>query len=96
MYEDVQYNWKITSVDKDTKTMIIEYSSEGLPTLTVGALMPTGSETVEDVVKSYVPLNIWGIHLMQPNDVEVGMTGSSTVGESQFIVGPEVGLPQIE
>lgn len=87
--KEIKYTFKITQV---TPTgMVIEYSSEGLPTIPVGVPVPksgeyaTVEEAIDSIQKVYAPIAYWQ-DLMTPV-MEIPLNYSSTATASLI---PEV------
>jgi hypothetical protein len=55
----MKYQYEITKVDAEARCMEIVYTSEGLPSYTVGARLPYEGETLEQIIHSYAPMQFW-------------------------------------
>jgi hypothetical protein len=68
------FTYVVTSTDEASGTMELVYSSPNLPDVLVGALMPRGSQTLDDVAASFAPMKYW-MDLINPVvSVSVGST----------------------
>jgi len=56
---NITYTYKIISVDQAARCMEVVYTSEGNPTMHIGARLPYEGETVESVVAMYAPVRYW-------------------------------------
>jgi hypothetical protein len=73
------FTYTVVRVDAENDFMELNYSSEGLPDALVGARMPRGTQTVDDIARSYAPMGYW-MNLLNPIvPVEVGSTGSVVI-----------------
>ena len=72
----IQYTYKITHSDANTNTMIIEYSANGYPTVSVGSKVPYVGESLDDVVLNNAPFNIWQTANANVAIPDIGATGS--------------------
>lgn len=71
----ITYTYQIVSVDQAARCMEVVYTSEGNPTMHIGARLPFEDETLEAVVEMYAPVRYWE-ELKTPVVVpEVGATG---------------------
>ena len=70
------YSYRVEKVDRDLDLMELTYQSPGLPDVLVGALLPRGTQTIDEVARSYVPWSYWNKILNPIVDVEVGTTGT--------------------
>lgn len=53
------YTYEVLLVDEAARCMTVAYSSEGNPTMHIGARLPYEGETLEEVIKMYAPLRHW-------------------------------------
>ena len=71
----ITYTYEIISVDQNARCMEVIYTSDGNPTMHIGARLPYEGETVEAVIQMYAPVRYWE-ELKTPVLVpEVGATG---------------------
>lgn len=71
----ITYTYEIISVDETARCMEVVYTSDGNPTMHIGARLPYQGETLEAVIEMYAPLRYWE-ELKTPVVVpEVGVTG---------------------
>lgn len=55
----ITYTYEIIKVDEAARCMEVVYTSEGNPTMHIGARLPYEGETVEDIVAMYAPVRYW-------------------------------------
>lgn len=55
----ITYTYEIISVDQAARCMEIIYTSEGNPTMHIGARLPYEGEALEAVVEMYAPVRYW-------------------------------------
>lgn len=55
----ITYTYEIIKVDQDARCMEVVYSSEGNPTMHVGARLPFEGEALEDVIAMFAPVPYW-------------------------------------
>ena len=72
---NIEYSYKIISVDKQAKTMEIVYSSDKYGDLHVGARLPWETETLEQIVEMYNPSLYWLEKEIPTLDVNEGEQG---------------------
>jgi hypothetical protein len=73
------YTYEIISVDQAARCMEVVYTSEGNPTMHIGARLPYEGETVEAVVEMYAPVRYWEELKTPVVPVTPGQTGSVVV-----------------
>tara|TARA_R110000803_G_scaffold190883_2_gene253477 strand:- start:209 stop:514 length:306 start_codon:yes stop_codon:yes gene_type:complete len=56
---NIDYTYTIAEVDVAAKCMVVAYSAEGHTTMHIGAPLPFEGEVLEDVVRSYAPIQLW-------------------------------------
>lgn len=61
--------------DSGDETMIVVYSREGVPEVSVGMPVPVVDEALEDVVIRFAPVAIWDSVKIERNPPEVGTSG---------------------
>jgi hypothetical protein len=71
------FTYVVTSTDEANGTMELTYSSPNLPDVSVGALMPRGSQTLDEVAMGFAPMRYW-LDLLNPV-VSVAVGASATV-----------------
>lgn len=78
---DITYSYIVDSVDTDTRTMVVTYTSTGRDTITTSMRLPYNddSETVEDVVRAFSPVYLWVEKAKTDVVVSVGASGTLTV-----------------
>lgn len=69
------YAYEIVSVDQAARCMEVVYTSEGNPTLRVGARLPFEGESLEAVVAMYAPLRYWDEQKLPLALVQSGVSG---------------------
>lgn len=72
----ITYNYEIISVDEGARCMEVVYTSEGNPTMHIGARLPYEGETVEAVVDMYAPVRYWEELKTPTAAVSVGQSGT--------------------
>ena len=82
------YSYRVERVDRDLDFMELTYQSPGLPDVLVGTLLPRGTQTIDDIARSYVPWSYWNKILNPIVDVAVGTTGTV-----EIILPEEINLP---
>lgn len=78
----ITYTYEIFSVDQAARCMEVVYTSEGKPTLHIGARLPYEGETLKSVVEMYAPIRYWEELETPVVAVEVGQSG--TIDPQQF------------
>lgn len=76
---NVEYNYKIISVDEDNKVMEIKYTPQNPSTLNeynVSARLPFVGEPLLAVIQRYAPLGLWQSELYEFDTVVEGTEGS--------------------
>jgi hypothetical protein len=84
----ITYNYEIIAVDEEAGVMEIVYTADGHPTQHIGARLPAEGELLEDVIKTYAPVNFWIELSVKRQPVPVGLSG--TIEPITEIVEPEV------
>ena len=72
---NITYNYEIIAVDEEAGVMEIVYTAEGHPTQHIGARLPAEGEVLEDVIKTYSPVNFWNELSAIRQSVSVGTSG---------------------
>lgn len=72
----ITYNYEIIAVDEQAGVMEIVYTAEGHPTQHIGARLPAEGEVLEDVIKTYSPVNFWLELSVKRQSVPVGLSGT--------------------
>ncbi len=75
----ITYNYEIILVDQAARCMEVVYTSEGNPTMHIGARLPYEGETVEAVVEMYSPVRYWEEIKTPVVPVNPGTSGSVVV-----------------
>ena len=70
------YNYEIIKVDEAARCMEVVYTSEGNPTMHIGARLPYEGETVEAIVQMYAPVRYWEELKTPVVSVAVGQSGT--------------------
>lgn len=84
----IVYTYEIIAVDEAARCMEVVYTSEGNPTMHIGARLPFEGEALEDVIAMYAPVRYWE-ELKTPVVVpEVGVTGVIAPPPEQPVVVP--------
>lgn len=73
------YSFEIISVDQAARCMEVVYTSEGNPTMHIGARLPYEGESVESVVAMYAPVRYWEELKTPTMPVTPGQTGDIVV-----------------
>lgn len=55
----IEYTYTIINVDEVARCMEVVYSSEGNPTMHIGARLPYEGETLEEIIAMYAPVAHW-------------------------------------
>ena len=55
----IKYTYEITNVDIKSNTMQVLYQAEGYNTVSITMHLPYESESIEDTIKFYEPINYW-------------------------------------
>lgn len=88
----ITYTYEITSVDQAARCMEVVYTSEGNPTMHIGARLPYEGETVEAVVEMYAPIRYWEEIKTPVVAVAVGQSGSVVVPPPYVPTSAEVAI----
>lgn len=75
----ITYTYEIISVDQAARCMEVVYTSEGNPTMHIGARLPYEGETVEAVVEMYAPVRYWEELKTPIVPVDKGQSGTVVV-----------------
>lgn len=75
----ITYTYDIISVDEAARCMEVVYTSEGNPTMHIGARLPFEGETVEGIVEMYAPVRYWEELKTPVVPVAPGQTGTVVV-----------------
>ena len=51
--------YRVVRLDAEASCLDVEFSTEGQPPIVVGVRWPLADESVDDVIKSYLPINHW-------------------------------------
>ena len=76
---NITYTYEIISVDQQARCMEVVYTSEGMPTMHIGARLPYEGETIEAIVEMYAPVRYWEEINTPVVTVNPGQTGSVQV-----------------
>lgn len=74
--DSIEYSYEILKVDVRAKCMEVKYSAPGHSMIHVGARIPFEDEQLEDVIRSFAPINQWINELRSFNVPDVGISGS--------------------
>lgn len=91
---NITYTYEIVSVNTEARCMEVVYTSEGNPTMHIGARLPFEGETTESVVKIYAPVRYWEELKTPVVEVIPGQTGSVQVVPPTAPTAVEVALGQ--
>jgi hypothetical protein len=72
---NITYTYEIISVDQQARCMEVVYTSEGMPTMHIGARLPYEGETTEAIVEMYAPVRYWEEINTPVVPVNVGQSG---------------------
>jgi hypothetical protein len=72
---ELAYKYKVLSVDTSSNCMEVEFTSDGLPEVTVGVRVPHEGEDVDAVIRSFAPIAFWQPVVVALQDVAVGYEG---------------------
>lgn len=72
----VTYTYEIISVDQAARCMEVVYSSDGNPTMHIGARLPYEGEPLEAVIEMYAPVRYWEELKTPTVVVNVGQSGT--------------------
>lgn len=75
----ITYTYQIVSVDQTARCMEVVYTSEGNPSMHIGARLPYEGETLEAVVEMYAPVRYWEELKTPVLPVSPGQSGSVVV-----------------
>jgi hypothetical protein len=76
---NITYTYEIISVDQQARCMEVVYTSEGMPTMHIGARLPYEGETTEAIVEMYAPVRYWEEINTPVVPVNVGQSGTVVV-----------------
>lgn len=76
---NITYTYEIISVDQQARCMEVVYTSEGKPTMHIGARLPYEGETIEAIVEMYAPVRYWEEINTPVVTVTPGQSGSIVV-----------------
>jgi hypothetical protein len=76
---NITYTYEIISVDQQARCMEVVYTSEGKPTMHIGARLPYEGETIEAIVEMYAPVRYWEEINTPVVPVNVGQSGTVVV-----------------
>lgn len=71
----ITYTYKVITSSLDNKTMEVEYTAEGYPTMLVGMPLPVGDVAIATVIEQYAPIHRWIESTAVPVSVPVGTSG---------------------
>jgi hypothetical protein len=76
------YHYVIDSVNAESKTMVVTYTTEGKPPFTVhGIRLPRLDETLDAIIRSYAPVQFWIEQDTPVQSVEAGVAGVVDLAE---------------
>lgn len=55
----ITYTYEIIKVDEAARCMEVVYSANGHQTMHIGARLPFEGEALEDVIKTFAPVQLW-------------------------------------
>lgn len=71
----IEFTWKILSVDSNLKTMVIEYSFNGMTT-SLNINQPDAGVDVGNWISQFAPIQMWEQASKEYETVSVGMSGT--------------------
>ncbi len=79
------FTYVVQSVDEDSKTMVLVYSTDGAPDFTVSALFPRVDlgETMEEIAWKFAPWYEWREIDAQYEAPEVGHSGTVQIAPQE-------------
>lgn len=83
---NIQYNYKIISVNEAARCMEIIYSSEGRKTMHIGARLPYDGEVLEDVIRMYAPTQYWAEQELTVVPPEIGLSGDISYAYDETVM----------
>lgn len=75
----ITYTYEVISVDQAARCMEVVYTSDGNPTMHIGARLPFEGETIESVIEMYAPVRYWEELKTPVVVVPQGLTGTVVV-----------------
>jgi len=72
--EKIEYTYKVIEVSD--KSMLVEFSADGLQTYKVGCQLPLVGEKIDDIIAAYAPIQAWKLEVSEYQSVEVGQSSS--------------------
>lgn len=75
----IEYAYQVIGVNEEHKSMEIVYSSEGRQTIHVIASLPLVGQTVEEVIRQWVPMVNWLAEEQVFGTAEIGVQGNGAV-----------------
>jgi|688.fasta_scaffold506833_2 hypothetical protein len=75
---EITYSYKIIAVDKEARCMEVIYTSEGYPTMHIGARLPFENESLEDVIAIFSPVAYWRENRLNVTVPDIGANGLIT------------------
>lgn len=77
---NITYTYRVEEVDTQSNFMLVKYSADGYPSISISMRLPfDGEETIEDVIRTFSPLNWWREQSKSKLAVSEGTTDSVTV-----------------
>jgi len=80
---NIEFSYEIVRVDEKAKCMEIVYSAPGYETFFISARLPFLDETLENVIRSFAPIQRWVESSMEVTVPEIGIKGTLAVVEEQ-------------
>lgn len=80
---DIKFSYEIVRVDEKARCMEIVYSAPGYETFLISARLPFLNETLENVIKSFAPIQRWVESSMEVKIPEAGIKGTLSTAEEQ-------------
>jgi hypothetical protein len=83
---NISFNWEVTRVDEQFRSMSIKYTREGYQEYLIGTPLPSDDFPLEEVVKTYAPIGYWREEDRNVVVPYVGKKGSAEIDNDQSTV----------
>lgn len=77
----MEFTWKISSIDNQSKTMVVEYTHAG-KTTPLNINQPSAGSDVEEWISRFAPIHTWAQEAKEVEVVSVGMSGTAVIEDS--------------
>lgn len=74
----IKFNYEIISVDEAARCMEVKYAADGYATMHISARLPFVDESLEAVILSYAPIQLWEDSVKPVAPPTAGQTGELT------------------